>query len=184
MEVVEQAILGGADMVQLRDKKSSDEELVWQAKELLVITRAHGVPLIVNDRIQVAKISGADGVHLGQEDASFPEARLILGEHAIIGRSTHSNEQALRAQAEGFDYIGVGPVFATATKPSYEPVGLELVRFAAKNLNTPFVAIGGIDETNGFQVREAGARAVAVVRAVMASQNPKLTAEKICKIME
>ena len=178
-EKVREAILGGADAVQLRDKTASDEELIRQAKELLLLTRSAGIPLIVNDRIRVAKKAGADGVHLGQDDASIKEARTVLGKKAIIGRSTHTPEQALRAQREGFDYIGVGPVFATPTKPSYEPVGLEFVRFAAKNIRIPFVAIGGIDEKNVFQVKSAGAKVVAVVRAVMASEDPQKSTKSI-----
>ena len=180
---VREAILGGADVVQLRDKSASDSELIAQAKELLALTRAAGIPLIVNDRIGVAKKAGADGVHLGQDDAGLKEARAVLGKRALIGRSTHSPEQALRAQAEGFDYIGVGPVFLTPTKPSYEPVGLELVRFAAKNITIPFVAIGGINEKNILQVKSAGARTVAVVRAVMASADPQRSAESLRELM-
>lgn len=177
--VVEQAILGGAGVIQLRDKSATDEELVRQAETLLRITRKYRVPLILNDRIQAAKRSGADGVHLGQEDPGLEEARSVLGEEMIIGRSTHSREQALLAQEQGFDYIGVGPVFRTPTKPGYEPVGLDLVRFAAKNIRVPFVAIGGIDESNAKQVREAGAKTIAVVRAVMGSQDPKEMAKKL-----
>ena len=182
-EVVAEAVRGGASVIQLRDKAASDEELVRQAKELLLITRRAGIPLIVNDRIEAARKSGADGVHLGQDDAGLREARSVLGETAIVGRSTHSPEQALRAQAEGFDYIGVGPVFATPTKPAYTPVGLELVKFAAMNIKIPFVAIGGIDEKNVMQVKSAGAKTVAVVRAVMASENPGLTAQTIYRIL-
>ncbi len=183
VEAVREAVLGGAGVVQLRDKSARDEEFAAQARELLLITRSLGVPLIINDRIEIARQVGADGVHLGQDDASLEAARMILGANAIVGRSTHSVEQARRAQSEGFDYIGVGPVFATPTKPSYEPVGLDLVRLAAQILRIPFVAIGGIDEKNAFEVRKAGAKTVAVVRAVMASENPKLTAENLCKIM-
>ena len=174
---------GGADVIQLRDKKASDLELVAVAKTLLEITKPKGVPLIVNDRVQVAKDSGADGVHLGQEDGSLKEARKVLGDQAIIGRSTHTQAQALAAEAEGFDYIGVGPVFSTPTKPTAVPVGLELVRFAAENIRIPFVAIGGIDASNVEEVRHAGAKAVAVVRAVMADTNPKQAAEKLVEFL-
>lgn len=173
------AIRGGADVIQLRDKAASDEELERAARALLAVTRAAGVPLVVNDRIEVARRSGADGLHLGQDDAPFSEARRILGERAIVGRSTHSPEQALAAVAEGFDYIGVGPVFSTPTKPSYIPGGLDLVRFAAQNVPIPFVAIGGIDASNVGRVTEAGARCVAVVRAVMASPDPQTTAREL-----
>jgi thiamine-phosphate pyrophosphorylase len=178
-EVVSQAIEGGADVIQLRHKKAADEELLSLAQRLKPITQRAGVPLIVNDRVEVARRAKADGVHLGQGDGPLSEARLILGETCLIGRSTHSPAQALKAVREGFDYLGVGPVFKTPTKPTYAPVGLELVRFAAKNIPIPFVAIGGIDETNVEEVRSAGAKAVAVVRAVMGSKNPKEAAREI-----
>ena len=183
VKAVREAILGGAAVIQLRDKEATDKDLIKKAEQLLVLTRSAGIPLIVNDRISVAKKSGADGVHLGQDDASLKEARTLLGKRAIIGRSTHSPEQALAAQEEGFDYIGVGPVFSTPTKPSYAPVGLELVKFAAANVKIPFVAIGGIDPMNAAEVKKAGAKTVAVVRAVMASDNPKESVESLCRIM-
>ncbi len=178
-EIVRSALEGGADVIQLRDKEASDLELVAAAKALLEITRPKGIPLIINDRIQVARDSGAEGVHLGQEDGSLEGARTILGSQAIIGRSTHSRSQALEAQTQGFDYIGIGPVFQTPTKPDTPPVGLKLVRFAAKNIHIPFVAIGGIDVGNIREVRRAGAKAVAVVRAVVADENPRRAAKKL-----
>lgn len=153
------------------------------AIKLKVVARHNRVPIIINDRVLVAKKAGADGVHLGQEDGSLADARLILGQESLIGRSTHSPEQALEAQKEGFDYIGVGPVFLTPTKPTYAPVGLNLVRFAAQTIKIPFVAIGGVNESNVRQVSEAGAKTVAVVRAIMQSQNPKKTAQNLIKEM-
>ena len=177
--MVEEAIAGGASVVQFRDKTSRDPEFFQQAEKILAVTRKHHIPLIINDRIQATKELGAEGVHLGQDDASLAEARRILGEAAIVGRSTHSPEQALAAQKEGFDYIGVGPVFQTPTKPTYQPVGLDLVRFAAKNIQIPFVAIGGIEEGNVKQVRDAGAKTVAVVRAIMGSATPRQITRKL-----
>lgn len=178
-QAVEEAVLGGAGVVQLRDKTADDWRLVELARRLLRVTRRHGVPLIVNDRVSVAKEAGADGVHLGQEDGSLADARRELGEKAIIGRSTHSPEEALEAEREGFDYIGIGPVFPTPTKAGRPAVGLELVRFAAQRLTTPFVAIGGIDESNLADVLEAGASRVAVVRAVMARPDPRDAARRL-----
>ena len=180
-DVVRKAVEGGASVVQLRDKKASDRELVACAKELLKITKPKGVPLIINDRISVAKHSGADGVHLGQEDANFKEARKILGKKAIIGRSTHNQAQAMKAQEEGFDYIGVGPVFRTPTKPTDHPVGLKLVEFASRHLQMPFVAIGGIDERNIEKVTKSGAKTIAVVRAVMGSRDPKMSVKNLLR---
>ena len=107
------------------------------------------------------------------------EARAALGGEAIIGRSTHSPEQIRAAIAEGFDYIGVGPVYATPTKPTYVPVGIELVRYAATNATIPFVAIGGINATNVREVRAAGAKTIAAVRAVMGADDPRLAAAEL-----
>lgn len=183
VQVVREAVEGGVSVVQLRDKTASDRQLTAIARALLKITRPKGVPLIINDRINVAKLSGADGVHLGQEDASLDEARQLLGKKAIIGRSTHSQAQAIEAQEEGFDYIGVGPVFKTPTKPLVAPVGLNLVRFVSRDLRVPFVAIGGINEKNITRVKAAGANTVAVVRAVMASKDPKRAVQTLSKRM-
>lgn len=180
-DTVAAAIQGGANVIQLRDKKAEDRHLVEQARLLLKITRPEGVPLIINDRVQVARECGADGVHLGQEDSDLAEARRILGERAIIGRSTHNEDQALEAERLGFDYIGVGPVFKTPTKPGAAPVGLKLVRFASERLRIPFVAIGGIDAANADQLRQAGARTIAVVRAVMAAENPRQAAAELLR---
>jgi len=182
--LVEEAVRGGADVVQLRDKNADDRTLLRQAKSLLSLTRRLGVPLIVNDRVAVAKEAQADGVHLGQEDGSLDHARSVLGEEALIGRSTHSPEQAMQAAREGFDYIGIGPVYPTPTKAGRQAVGLDLVRFAAQSLTLPFVAIGGIDETNLGRVLEAGAERVAVVRAVMARKDPREAAARLRAIIK
>ena len=184
-ETVLGAVNGGANVIQLRDKTASDSQMVQQARALLKITKPRRIPLVINDRIEVAKAAGADGVHLGQMDRGLKTARDILGENAIIGKSTHSEDEALEAEREGFDYIGVGPVFKTPTKPDAAPVGLKLVRFASQNIRIPFVAIGGIDPTNIVQVRQAGAKIVAVVRAVMASEEPeKAAAELLQRLTE
>ncbi|MBI4432619.1 MAG: thiamine phosphate synthase [Candidatus Omnitrophica bacterium] len=172
LEAVSRAVESGASVIQLRDKEASNAELAGLAKEILAITRPKGVALVINDRALVAKLTGADGLHLGQEDGPLEAARLLLGKKAILGRSTHSPEEALAAEREGFDYIGVGPVFATPTKPDYQPVGIDLVRYAARNIAIPFVAIGGIDASNIRAVLDAGAKTVAVVRAVMAAEDP------------
>jgi thiamine-phosphate pyrophosphorylase len=182
--LAEEAIRGGADVLQLRDKEASDEEFLAKARMLGALTRRLGVPLIINDRLWLVKECGADGVHLGQEDGSIAQARQMLGDDAIIGRSTHSAEQALAAEREGFDYVGVGPVYATPTKPGRAPVGLDLVRFASEHLKIPFVAIGGIDQKNAGQVRGAGAKCVAVVRALMGSGDPKASAETLLREMK
>ena len=180
-ERVHEAILGGVDAVQLRDKNASDEELLCQARDLLAVTRRWGVPLIVNDRVSVAASSGAEGVHLGQSDGTLDGAKKILGADKIFGRSTHAIEQGLSAEKEGFDYVGVGPVFDTPTKLGRAPVGLEYVRHAVDRLSIPFLAIGGIDEKNVALVLEAGAKSVAVVRAVLGHADPRRCAQNLKK---
>lgn len=183
-ENVGRAILGGADVIQLRDKGATDDDLLRQAKAILQVTGAFGVPLIVNDRVEVARASGADGVHLGQDDGPLNAARSILGDDALIGRSTHSLAQASAAEKEGFDYIGVGPIFATPTKAGRSPVGLECLRRVSEIVRIPFVAVGGIDKDNVAPVKKAGAKAVAVVRAVMGDPDPRLAAEILKRQME
>ncbi len=166
-------------MIQLRDKTASHDELIAQAQQLIRLTRSAGVPLIINDWVQVALKSGADGVHLGQDDGLLSDAISVLGPDAIYGRSTHSLDQALAAEEEGFDYIGVGPVFSTPTKPGRPQVGLKLVTDAAEYIKIPFAAIGGIDESNVDSVCGAGARCVAVVRCLMDASEPQLTAQRL-----
>lgn len=166
-------------MVQLRDKNATKDELFSQANALVKLTRASAVPLIINDWADIALRSGADGVHLGQEDGALEEAVRLLGPDAIIGRSTHSLDQALAAEEEGFDYVGVGPVFSTPTKPGRPEVGLKLVTEAAEYIKIPFVAIGGIDESNVDLVCGAGARCIAAVRCIMDAADPYATGARL-----
>ncbi|MBI4549544.1 MAG: thiamine phosphate synthase [Candidatus Omnitrophica bacterium] len=178
----EKALRGGVDVLQLRSKSLSDAELLRVGSKLRRLTAKHRRIFIVNDRLDLAIALGADGVHLGQDDLPVAVARKILRDRSkIIGKSTHSLGQALRAAEEGADYIGVGPVFSTPTKPSYEPVGLDLVREVSRKIKVPFVAIGGIDADNLPQVLEAGARRVAVVRAVFRCDDPYASAQRLKK---
>ncbi|WP_338045208.1 thiamine phosphate synthase [Paenibacillus humicola] len=170
-DVMEQALLGGADVVQLRSKDAPKRELLAQAYALRELTRRYGVPLIVNDHIDIALAVEADGVHLGQEDLPLAEARSILGPGKIIGISTHSIGQALEAQAAGADYIGVGPVYPTGTKPGRKAVTTSYVKEAAGQVAIPFVAIGGITLDNVDDVLEAGARRICAVSAVVGSED-------------
>ena len=183
-----QALRGGADVIQLRDKVLSAGELLRSARALKKICQAHDALFVVNDRLDIALASGADGVHLGQDDLPVASAREIARRYApgrdfIIGCSTHSLDQALRAQDEGADYLGCGPVFATPTKPDYQARGLELVRQYRRKIRIPFVAIGGIDAGNISQVVAAGARCAAVVRAVMDSPDPEMAARSLKEIL-
>ncbi len=165
----EAAYRGGADIVQLRAKSMADAEFLAMAQKLSAMAAAQRKLFFVNDRVEIALRAGADGVHLGQEDMPVAEARKLAAGRPdfLIGKSTHSLPQALAAQVEGADYIGVGPVFSTPTKPGREPVGLTLVRDVSRSaLVIPFVAIGGIDLTNLQQVLDAGSVRVACVRAI------------------
>ena len=177
VEIAEQAIEGGADAIQLRDKQPAGSGLAEIAATLRDLTRRAGKLFIINDYLDLCVWVGADGVHLGQKDASIARARRILSPGILVGRSTHSLEQALAAQNEGTDYIGVGPVFQTPTKPNAPAVGLSLVEQVQKNTSIPFVAIGGIDEGNIEAVRSAGAKAVAVVRAVVGAADVRQAAK-------
>ncbi len=176
---IESALQGGADIIQLRSKTITDAALLRLAKKITPLTRSYKRLFIINDRIDLALLSGADGVHLGQGDVPYKEARKLLGRKMIIGRSTHSLKQAKQAVKEQHDYIGVGPVFSTPTKPTYTPVGLKLVSAVSKSIRKPFVAIGGIDESNVSRVIDAGAKGVAVVRAVFSARNVKKATEEL-----
>ena len=178
-EVTAAAIRGGADVIQLRDKAASARRLIEEGRRLLTLTRAADIPLIINDRPDVARAIGADGVHLGQEDLPLADARALLGPGRLIGRSTHSFEQATAAEAEGADYIGLGPIFPTPTKPDYGSVGIDLITRVAQRIRIPFACIGGIDAGNMGQVLEAGARCVAVVRAVCSAPDPESAARAL-----
>jgi len=181
VRMVKAAIDGGAEVVQLRDKNLPAKELIKVGLELQDLCRRKDVIFIINDRPDVALAVNSDGVHLGQDDLPIAVARRIMAPEKIIGVSTHTIKQALEAEEQGADYIGVGPVFATPTKSEYKPVGLELVSQVKEKLSIPFVAIGGIDEKNIDEVIAAGAECAAVVRAVMAARDPAEAAKKLKK---
>ena len=176
LEVIEAALMGGADVVQLRDKRATKKELYQKAVELRQLTARYGKLFIVNDNPDIALAVDADGVHLGQDDMPLAAARRIMGDR-IIGISTHSLEQARRAEAEGADYIGVGPVFATQTKENATPVTVELVRQVAGAIRIPFVAIGGIKLHNVDQVLEAGARRICAVSEIVGNADVRGTCQ-------
>lgn len=184
IEVMEQAIWGGVDIIQLRDKKGSREELLDKAKALRTLTRKYGVRFIVNDHIDIALEAEADGVHLGQGDLPLLEARRLAGDK-IIGISTHSLEEALLAQKQGADYIGVGPVFATKTKEDVvAPVTVQYVRQASEHIHIPFVAIGGIKLQNVDEVIAAGATRICAVSEIVGSADVKGTCEAFIRKLE
>ena len=179
-DVAQGAIRGGADVLQLRDKAASSEALIESARRLLALTRAAGLPLIINDRVEVARAVGADGVHLGQDDTSVESARACLGPTCLIGKSTHRVEQALAAQTQDVDYIGLGPIFPTPTKPTYGHIGPETIALVVPMSRVPVVCIGGLNEQTLSSVLERGAVCVAVVRAVCSASEP-YEATRACK---
>ncbi len=170
------ALAAGVDAIQLRDRRAAASTLLAAARELRTLTHEHGAGLLVNDRIDVALASAADGVHLPA--ASFPiaTARRLLGRTAWIGRSTHSAIAAATAAAEGADYVVFGPVFATPSKaPFGPPLGIAALRDAAARVPCPVLAIGGITAENASTVRGAGAYGVAVIRAILEASDPAAT---------
>ena len=174
LSVVEASLQGGLSIVQYREKSADDMTRLQIAQQLKALCQQYGALFIINDRVDLALAVDADGVHLGQQDLPIATARQLLGSHYIIGRSTTNPQEMQRAIAEGADYIGVGPVYATPTKPGKAPAGLEYVRHAAAHAKVPWFAIGGIDTNNLHEVLDAGAERVAVVRAIMSAEQPTL----------
>lgn len=167
-EIAKKVLAGGAKLVQLRGKGLSSKELLADAREIRDLTTKAGAIFIVNDRTDIALLSDADGVHLGQDDLPVSEARKILGAGKLIGISTHNLEQAMKAEQEGADYIGFGPVFGTTTKADAEEAkGLLALREIKRNVKILVVAIGGINLENLADVISSGADAVAVISAII-----------------
>jgi thiamine-phosphate diphosphorylase len=172
IEIAKKVLAGGAGIIQLRGKGLSSKDLLREAREIGRHAREAGAVFIVNDRADIALLSDADGVHLGQVDLPLPEARKILGKEKLIGVSTHNLEQAVKAEREGADYIGFGPVFATDTKADAEEAkGLQALRAVKKGVKIPVVAIGGINLENLKDIIEAGADGAAVISAVAKAEN-------------
>lgn len=177
VEVVREAVAGGVTCVQLREKQAETREFIQEARSLLGVLRPLGVPLIINDRVDVALSAGVDGVHLGQQDMALEEARQMAPPPWIIGVSAESVEDAVRAEKGGADYIGVSPVFATPTKTdTAPPLGLEGLRAVRAAVSLPLVAIGGINVRNVREVIRAGADGLAVVSAIVSAEFPRLAA--------
>jgi thiamine-phosphate pyrophosphorylase len=188
IEVVEAALAGGVGVIQLREKGGSARERYELGRELRARTREADVPLIVNDRVDLAAATDADGVHLGDADIPLAVARERLGPDAIVGRSVSFVDDARRAAEAGADYLGVGAVYATdATEdiPDEEyAVGPERVRAIAEAVSIPVVAIGGITASNAGAVIEAGADGVAVISAITAAEDPVAATEALCRAVE
>jgi thiamine-phosphate pyrophosphorylase len=177
-ELVEAALAGGVDMVQLRDKQASDDDLLRAAELFRRVCDRHGALFWLNDRPDLAEAAGADGVHVGQDDMPVAEVRRVVGPDVLIGLSTHSPEQLGAALGSEADELSVGPVYATPTKEGRPAAGLDYVRHAARvaEPGTPWFAIGGIDFDNVRDVVEAGAQRIVVVRAIRDAEDPRAAA--------
>ncbi|MBJ7329556.1 MAG: thiamine phosphate synthase, partial [Solirubrobacteraceae bacterium] len=177
--VLSAALQGGVDIVQLRDKDADDGELLAAAAVARRLCDATGALLIVNDRPDLVEPARADGVHVGQDDATVAQARAIAGDDVIVGRSTHAPAQLAAAADDGADYAAVGPVHATPTKPGRAPVGLDYVRHAADRARLPWFAIGGLMPENTGEVVAAGAHRIVVVRAIADADDPRAAAASL-----
>ncbi len=173
------ALSGGVDIVQLREKQLPQRDIERSALTFRRLCDTYSALFIVNDDPDLARACNADGVHVGQEDMLATEVREAVGPDAIVGLSTHSEEQIAAAAAQPVDYISVGPIWETPTKQGRPGVGLELIRHASANAPHPFFAIGGIDPSNAAQVVEMGARRICVVRALRDAENPAAVAEEL-----
>lgn len=181
-DIVSQAIKGGVTCVQLREKHCSTREFIDQARTVrhILAAAAPHIPLIINDRLDVALAVGADGVHLGQQDMTLADARRLAGKQLIIGISAESVDDAVRAEQEGADYIGISPVYATPTKTdTAAPLGLEGVSAIRAAVSLPLVGIGGISLANAAAVIQAGADGIAVVSAIVAAPCPQTAAYQL-----
>jgi len=183
-DFLDAALRGGADLIQLRDKSLSDDELITAAKTFRAAADAHGALFILNDRPDLVEACDADGVHVGQDDGTPAQAREAVGPDRIVGRSTHAPAQADAADADpAVDYLAVGPVHATPTKPGRPAVGLEYVSYAARTVGKPWFAIGGLDrETLPAAVRAGATRAV-VVRAITDATDPESAARELSELL-
>lgn len=179
-----EALAGGVDVLQLREKDAPNEEILAAAELFRALCTEYGVLFVLNDRPDLAVAAGADGVHVGQDDETVEHVREQVGADVLVGLSTHSREQLAAALATDADYVCVGPVYATPTKPDYPAVGLELVRHAAEVADRPWFAIGGIDGKNVTEVASAGAQRIVVVRAIRDAPEPRVAAAGLRDALE
>lgn len=184
VETIEEAINGGVSIVQLREKDISSLEFFNVAKVVKEVTDKYNVPLIINDRIDIALAVDAAGVHIGQSDMPCNIARKILPKGKIIGVSVHSVDEAIKAKEEGADYLGCGAVFSTSTKSDVTTLSIDKLKKIKKSVDIPVVAIGGINENNISKLNGVGIDGVAVISAIIVKENPKKSAEEILEKMK
>jgi thiamine-phosphate pyrophosphorylase len=176
---LEGALAGGVDLFQLRDKDATDDELLAAAATARSLCEAAGALFLLNDRPDLAAASGADGVHVGQDDVPVDRARKLVGDDALVGLSTHSMQQAQAGCRTGADYVAVGPVHATPTKEGRPAIGVAPIKYAAAHVSVPWFAIGGLDAGNVGAVVKAGARRIVVVRALALADVPVAAARTV-----
>lgn len=180
---VEAVLQNGATCLQLREKALDPAAFREEARQMAALCRRYGVPLIINDNVEVALACGAAGVHLGQQDMPIAQARRMAGPDLILGASAHTVQEALEAQAAGADYLGVGAVFSTSTKTDASPLPLTTLREICAAVSIPVVAIGGITETNLLQLTGCGAAGVAVVSAIFGAPDPGAATARLVRLV-
>ncbi len=184
LSIVRSAVQGGVSCVQIREKNCSTREFIEETLILKEFLKKQNIPLFVNDRVDVAMAVGADGVHLGQKDLPFLMAKKIVGDSMIVGISAETPEDASRAEKEGADYIGVGPIYLTSTKADTgEPLGLDGLLHIRRLVKIPIVAIGGLNPSNAKSAIQCGADGIAVVSAIVSAKNPETAARELKKII-
>jgi thiamine-phosphate pyrophosphorylase len=181
-EAVEEAILGGATCIQLREKNLSDEEFLKIAIDVKAVTDKYNIPLIINDNVDIAVKVGADGAHIGQDDEEIKSAREKLGADKIIGLSAATVEEAVQAEQSGADYIGVGAVFNTLTKLDANTVSFETLKEICNTVKIPVVAIGGISKNNALELAGTGIEGISVVSAIFAQNDIKTAASELLEL--
>lgn len=180
----EEILKAGVKILQYREKKMCTKEMFQNAKALRELTKKYNAIFIINDDISIALAVGADGIHVGQDDLPITEVRKLVGENMIIGLSTHSPEQGEKAVEDGADYIGVGPIFSTMTKENVcAPVGYQYLEYVEKNINIPYVAIGGIKSHNIEEILKRGAKRVAIVSEIVGAENSYEKTKELISIM-
>lgn len=182
LKTIEEAIKGGVSVVQIREKTADTLDFYNLALKVKEITSKYNVPLIINDRVDIALAIDADGVHVGQSDMPCDVTRRLIGEDKILGISAATVDEAQKAEKDGADYIGTGAVFPTATKDDAPSVTKEELKEVVESINIPVVAIGGINLENAHQLVDTGIAGLSVVSAIMSSENPKKSSEELLKI--
>ena len=181
-EQIEDSLKGGVTCIQLREKSLKEDEFLEEAKVIRKLTKEYQIPLIINDNVEIALASDADGVHVGQKDARVMEVRKRLGADKIIGVSARTVEQAKEAEQMGADYLGVGAVFGTTTKGDANKISMEVLKEICESVSIPVVAIGGVCEENILQLKGSGVAGVAVVSGIYAKPNIKESSKKLAEL--